>query len=276
MSFVGVLISLVDGHSSFAYVLPCVCHPRLVLSRRPGPPLDWSATFSQTRQAIMPGARQATSNVIVAQAYEEYKQPLMEYLGYKMTCWVQAKLQRSVSRVAGNSVQETLDQLEQQYGLERDLLPQSLGGNYDYSKLDEWIRMRLSVEYVMHCAPLPQSMDLKQSARCRHSTTRRSGSSSPGNTPSDNSSGGEQSPSSSPVPKKKKRKLSINEDIENLDYQVRMHRLSNEMLKGDNRRLESALAQARLIIAQQSANNINDDWLATLDGLPLLDVGTYM
>eukprot|EP00977_Amphora_coffeiformis_P027972 scaffold34676_cov176-Amphora_coffeaeformis.AAC.1 len=117
------------------------------------PELDLDTQEWQIRKKAMPGSGLVQPKTIVAQAYEEGKQELIDYLAYRTLSIEEFKTQMRPQRIAGNSVRNTLTLLEE-LGLERSLLPRCLGGDFDYSQFDEWIRVRLSIEGGMSAAPL--------------------------------------------------------------------------------------------------------------------------
>lgn len=91
--------------------------------------------------------------VVVAQAYEEGKQHLLEYLGYQEQQYVSHNLSHSAQLVAANSARRTLD-LMKAHGFERQSLPRYFGGDYDFDSFATWTRARISIEDIMSGAPL--------------------------------------------------------------------------------------------------------------------------
>lgn len=182
--------------------------------------------------------------VVVAQAYEEHKQELLDFMSFKLTRLSEFGFGRKVEHIAARSMHGTLLQLER-YGLERELIPFCLGGTYDYSKHTEWVQMKIIEEN-----------DEPSSGPCTQSTPHPSwgvlvGKIPPPSSPAASATqeGKDPSPDAAcPIRKLKKR--------EDLEYHHRMYRLSNEILRTDNRRLESLLAQARLLVATFSADSV--------------------
>ena len=76
----------------------------------------------------------------------------MDFLGYQHRRVTETNTTLSVKQIAGNSIRDTLQQLEA-HGFDRYCLPRDLGGNIDRNQFDEFIRARLSVEDIMSAAP---------------------------------------------------------------------------------------------------------------------------
>ena len=91
--------------------------------------------------------------VFVARAYEppERRQYVDRFAKDSLESLVRTLQDMSVSYVAKNSSKATLDALVS-HGIPRVVLPHCLGGSYDYTLYDEWIRSRLSVEEIMSAA----------------------------------------------------------------------------------------------------------------------------
>ena len=73
-------------------------------------------------------------------------------MGYGISYYSEYKSRLRLNRIAANSVQKTL-QLLQDQGLESECLPHCLGGQYDYDHFNEWVRMRMSIEDIMSSSP---------------------------------------------------------------------------------------------------------------------------
>ena len=106
------------------------------------------------------------TQILVAQAYEEGKEHLIDYLGYQTSRLSEMKTKHSAIRISGDSVRATMRLLNDR-GLPVECLPTSLGGKYDYGHLKEWIRMRLSVE---DAARLPTAATAGSSLLCYRSS----------------------------------------------------------------------------------------------------------
>jgi len=91
------------------------------------------------------GANAHGIRLLIAERYEPGKEHLTDFVAYRVARTEQYRSRLTPRRIAGRSVSETLRLLER-HGVHRDHLPRSFGGNYDYSRFDEWIRIRLSRE----------------------------------------------------------------------------------------------------------------------------------
>ena len=93
---------------------------------------------------------------LVVEAYEPYKEYLLEYLSYQTKLIAEMKTQQTVLRVpAAVSTDATLRHLQRR-GIDRSNVPRCLGGTYDVdADFSHWIRMRLSIEDVV---PPPSSV----------------------------------------------------------------------------------------------------------------------
>ena len=88
--------------------------------------------------------------VVVVQAYEPHKQCLMDYLGYQAARVHSFSVQRPVVHVAGQSVSDTVQQLQSRCGISPAVIPASFGGRLNYdAALHNWTRMRLGLEDIM-------------------------------------------------------------------------------------------------------------------------------
>ena len=96
---------------------------------------------------------------LVAQAYELYKDTLLDMLSYQDASLVAFRTRHCPNRIQGDSVQSVLEQLLSR-GIPRQALPLSLGGEYSYDSFLDWTRMRLSVEGIMSSA-LPFTSNLR-------------------------------------------------------------------------------------------------------------------
>ena len=97
-------------------------------------------------------ATRTMPKLVVAQAYEENKKHLVEFNAYRVKRTEEFRSQRHVVHIAGNSVNETALQL-QSCGIERQYFPPCLGGQFDYTFFDRWVKKRLSIEGAMSAAP---------------------------------------------------------------------------------------------------------------------------
>ena len=70
--------------------------------------------------------------LVVAQAYEQWKEALLDSLGYQVALAAGFRSQLNPSYIRGDSITSVATQL-QAMGIERKCLPPSHGGSYDYS-----------------------------------------------------------------------------------------------------------------------------------------------
>uniref|UniRef100_A0A7S3P704 CRAL-TRIO domain-containing protein n=1 Tax=Amphora coffeiformis TaxID=265554 RepID=A0A7S3P704_9STRA len=99
--------------------------------------------------------------VVVAQAYEQWKDELLDSLSFQQACVIGFKMRAHPNRIQGTSVKAVLDKLKAK-GIHPSCLPRSLGGTYDYSSFNDWVRMRLSLEEVMASAPIAANMPFRK------------------------------------------------------------------------------------------------------------------
>jgi hypothetical protein len=212
----------------------------------------------RVRQSIMPGSGAVRPRIFVAQAYEEGKKELLDFLTYKTRQVEQFKSHMPVQTLIGNSSGHILRLLQQQ-GIEKHLLPPCLGGNYDMTRFNNWIRERITIEGIMSSAPimlnhLPRvnfqhsnQLSLppidQHETQLAQSTVRAACSQSvPGDTASTRSS------SLSGRSKRKPTYQKINDCIMNLCDRRDSLRHVNESLRRENSRLEKLLADAHALI----------------------------
>jgi len=95
----------------------------------------------------------------VAQAYQPGREHLLDFLGYKQRKFTEANSGRRFNaHIAANSLCATYNLLEQ-HGFDRKCLPVVLGGQLNRSAVDQWVRMRLSLEDIMSAAPIARDSD---------------------------------------------------------------------------------------------------------------------
>ena len=91
--------------------------------------------------------------VLVAQAHEFGKEGLLKFLADRTALAIEFKRRHHPLRIESDSIAGTLQQLVSK-GCAANLIPRHFGGDYDYNRFDEWIRMRISVEDIMGSVPL--------------------------------------------------------------------------------------------------------------------------
>ena len=237
------------------HVVTSAKRPRLELQRNP---------VELFRKAL-PGGATNVPKLFVAQAYEEGKQHLIDFMGYEVSRIEEFRNKINAEMIAGTSFANTLSLLELR-GLERDLLPRCLGGSYDYRQYDDFIRTRLSIEGIMSAAPIfPNNLALmspytENSAAIiprqalRHTSEAAMIEIQP--------TAVTEEPIQRELDDKKRRALHARQfrrqkkdEKQSLESQRSMYLQQNELLRKDNRRLEAALAQARLLVATQMASS---------------------
>uniref|UniRef100_A0A7S3KZQ8 BZIP domain-containing protein n=1 Tax=Amphora coffeiformis TaxID=265554 RepID=A0A7S3KZQ8_9STRA len=93
------------------------------------------------------------AEVIVAQAYEDGKKELLDFLAYQSTRVLQFATKIDPHQVCGNSTIQTVNLLEQQ-GIRRDMVPIEIGGSFSTDiRVAQWTRARLDIETFL--APIP-------------------------------------------------------------------------------------------------------------------------
>lgn len=91
--------------------------------------------------------------LLVARAFVEGKEGILNYLTYQTARVHQYKSGRVPEQLIADSFTGTLRLLEDK-GCHRQHLPRFLGGDWEYSQFDEWIRRRISIEDVLAVAPM--------------------------------------------------------------------------------------------------------------------------
>ena len=214
--------------------------------------------------------------MIVAQTSEVGKEHLVDFNAYRLRRTEEYRSNLSIERVVGNSPFETLQILEQ-YGLERNLIPNSLGGNFDYGKFDEWIQTRLQLEAsIASTSSLgmtqKSSMDMESIlGRIITVTQPSSQRTSPiiNLPPLDTSADAQakmpaveqpRASSQSSVQQQNSRHYQrVNSQIANLQNQATTLIWQNSHLREHNKMLEHYLARARHLVACATTNQTDDD-----------------
>eukprot|EP00977_Amphora_coffeiformis_P020802 scaffold8527_cov187-Amphora_coffeaeformis.AAC.2 len=105
--------------------------------------------FDSEIKATLEATATRVRRVYIVQVYESGKEHLLDFLGYQQRVLTQSNFKLPVdSHISANSVISTL-KLLQANGFDRQCLPAELGGDFDQSKFDQWVRMRMSVEDVL-------------------------------------------------------------------------------------------------------------------------------
>lgn len=119
-----------------------------VVSSRTRPPPDTRRDLYAMCQKVLRIARNAVFHV--AQAYEDGKGLLVDYLGYQASRAHEFRTRVHVNRIVADSMAQLLESK----GFDRQHLPHCLGGDYDYNQFADWIRARMSVEDMLSSTPV--------------------------------------------------------------------------------------------------------------------------
>lgn len=89
---------------------------------------------------------------VVVQSFEEGKQILLEFFSYQQSRLLGYTSGIHTDLISKDSLKSTLSSLLGE-GFHCSHIPNSLGGDFDYSQVASWARMRMSVEDAMGSAP---------------------------------------------------------------------------------------------------------------------------
>jgi hypothetical protein len=110
-------------------------------------------------------------HLTILQSMQEGKVELLDFLSFRLERTFAMFTPTRVTVVKVDSRQTVVDALQRR-GIHRRYLPKQLGGDYDYSKLEEWVQTRLAVEKGM-LAAIPRRNALPTSLRRRSSRSIR-------------------------------------------------------------------------------------------------------
>lgn len=227
----------------------------------------------EVRQIIGGAVPLKMKKILVASTYEEGFEHLLDYRLYhqQRVSEVQYSKNFPVAGIRGNSQRETL-QLLIGNGFHRHSLPREFGGDFDFDKsIAEFTRMRSSLEDVMASAPpvrnaqlmlpqmvqQPQVMKVASQARQSAAVIRKPKFAKKKSTV-------ERLPGE-PVDLFRKRRKAIYDKLASerrtetriqLNAQVQDLSHRNDLIRQDNRRLESLLTQARLVAALSTQDSL--------------------
>uniref|UniRef100_A0A7S3L4V3 Uncharacterized protein n=1 Tax=Amphora coffeiformis TaxID=265554 RepID=A0A7S3L4V3_9STRA len=102
---------------------------------------------------ILQGLPIRFKNIFVAQSYEEGKERLVDFHAFQQVRTLEFKTGFPPPHLASDSVNGTLKLVCETVRTDREYLPRSLGGTFDYSQFDDWVRTRISIEDCMGAAP---------------------------------------------------------------------------------------------------------------------------
>ena len=94
---------------------------------------------------ILEGLPLKLERMIVVQSVEVGKKHLLDYLAYQEARVLQYCSGLPTEQVVGNSTESTLELLAA-LGVTSEYVPTCLGGLYDYSVFQQWVRTRMSIE----------------------------------------------------------------------------------------------------------------------------------
>lgn len=91
--------------------------------------------------------------MIVARSYEAGKEQLLDFYAYQQASVLRFQSGIPPQILASDSINGTYQLLRDTIRVNRQQLPPSLGGTFNYSQFDDWIRARISIEDCMGSAP---------------------------------------------------------------------------------------------------------------------------
>lgn len=210
------------------------------------------------------------TSFVVVQAHDPVpgRDILIESYAYQQERILEFQSGIAPLRVAADSVQKTLADLRAiTNGLERKCIPVALGGTYDYNPFMDWIRCRMSIEDIMSAAP-PILNRLSAAATQSPTDAVAAAAAAAVHAPAllmnaredskdDNKAAIVPVAQSTAIGKNRppggKARLDTyqrrRQSLAELKTQVDNLEGANRAIRADNRRLESALGQARLLAA---------------------------
>ena len=87
------------------------------------------------------------NQVLVVQAYEPWKEALLESISFQVATLAGFKTKRHPNLLAADSMGGLSLKLQQR-GFDRSVVPHAFGGSYDYQQFEEWMRMRSGIEAI--------------------------------------------------------------------------------------------------------------------------------
>ena len=87
---------------------------------------------------------------VVQACFEPGKEALMDYVTHQGSEVIRQTTKNTVNRILGQSIHQTFQYLQiATGGMERECLPLSVGGTYDYNvHFKDWLRERMSIEFA--------------------------------------------------------------------------------------------------------------------------------
>ena len=110
------------------------------------------AVDNQAWEMVLKAFHCRVKGITIAKTYEEGRQPLIDFYAEYTSLVLSQNERLPIRSLEAGSTQGNL-QLLLQDGVSRQFLPKYLGGTYDYSQFDEWIRSRITIEDAMSSAP---------------------------------------------------------------------------------------------------------------------------
>ena len=199
-------------------------------------------------------------NIIVARSYDPgIPEQMLETMGAQLARLAQMNQGTPAEFVIRDSLRSSLRALEER-GLDRACIPFKLGGDYFYSQhFNEWIRSRLSLEQAMSSAPPIRNTELAVTAIAKSPPTTATVSHRTPDTTTTTRGSVLVVPRPGELRQdfvKRRNNVYVRRHVEKkqserdtLQSQVEQLKSCNALLCQDNRRLESLLVQARLIVA---------------------------
>ena len=177
---------------------------------------------------------------IFVQSPELNKEAVVESIGYEEKLKFEYKSDTVVTVVTGKSTQDVLRQVEE-FGIERECVPTSAGGTYDYSSFYAWIHERTQLENALH------GTGVVARSSCLTAATAES--------PSAEAPTGSEESQKEFLRKRnamyvrrhyRKQKMEMASNRE----QIQVFEMRNAQLRNENRRLEQLLAEVHTLVAQ--------------------------
>ena len=249
-----------------------------LVTSAPRPPTDFNPSgWKMFREALPLRVKQ----LVVAQAYEPWKESLLEFLSHQAATSAGFKTRHHPNRILGDSVASVLQKLETK-GISDYCLPRSFGGTFEYSVFEENMRLKMSMEHFLSSAAFSRPSSVfayPQQARQRQSNLRLilpqqtsethqlqieeffrcepnvySASQNP-----DEANQDHQSVLRSSTTQAKKRRANVMK-LDALRNETLHFSTLNARLREENRRMENLLAQARLLAAiHETSTNPNSN-----------------
>ena len=223
-----------------------------VVQSNRAPPTDISTEAWEMLRTALPV--KPPRQFMVAQAYEEYKEELLNFLGYQHARTAQFRSHQVPDRLVANSMRQSLSLLQDK-GIDRQYVPGCLGGDFQYDRFNDWVRMRLSIEEILSTAPLQSNQlnSLEAHQRLpRRTSAAMAGTSTFGSDPmSSATSTNTISGRSMSAVYSKRAYERRKEEHSKLRFKAQALRMDHDRLSRENARLEELLRQAKEVLSNE-------------------------